>query len=66
MIASIEQKFQCSKKEWANTFAAIDNLRVLNKYHQKEINQLVSRFWKYIDASLNSVNTAIMKNILWF
>ena len=55
-----------SNKNWNQKFEAINNLRILNKYHQKEINQLVQKFWKYIYESLSSVKTAIMKNILMF
>ena len=67
VIKGIEDKFKTGKKEWKSKFTAIDNLRILNKFHKKEINQLFQRYWKYIQISLTTGKTmCITKNILLF
>ena len=53
-------------KDWMDHFKAIDTLRVLNKYYNKEVNDIFKNFWKYILSAMNDVKTAMQMNILLF
>lgn len=54
------------KAQWKPRFDAIDNLRILNKYHAKKMNEIISVFWNNILESFESQKTCIAKNILMF
>lgn len=61
---SIKQHFD--SHEWLDSFRAIDNLRILNKYHGEEINLIFQAFGNYIIDCILSRKTAVVKNILAF
>jgi len=54
------------KTQWKPRFDAIDNLRILNKYHANKMNEIISGFWPNILESFESQKTCIVKNILMF
>lgn len=54
------------KTNWKNVFDAIDNLRILNKYYSKDINDIINLFWGSISNCMDSQKTSIVKNILVF
>lgn len=65
VIGQIYTLFQ-DKTNWKNTFDAIDNLRILNKYYTHELNAIVVNFWKSILECLESAKTFVSKNALIF
>lgn len=54
------------KSHWKPKFDAIDNLRILNKYHASKMNEIIGLFWTYIHESFESQKTFVVKNILMF
>lgn len=54
------------KSHWKPKFDAIDNLRILNKYHFTKMNEIIGLFWNYIHESFESQKTFVVKNILMF
>lgn len=52
--------------DWLDHFNAIDNLRILGKYHAEDMNGIFDCFAKQIESSLNSSKSCIVKNALIF
>ena len=67
VLSQIEQSFQQGKTNWKKNFDAIDNIRILNKFHVKETSQIFARFWKYIDNIFKKPKmTYVIKNLLLY
>ena len=47
-------------------FYAINDLRIIHKFHSKEINFIFENFGEFIHSALISNKTCLVKNILYF
>ena len=65
VVESMKMLFS-DKINWKSKFDAVDNLRILNKYHFKMMNEIISVFGPYILECFESQKTCIAKNILMF
>ena len=65
VVASLKGLFE-DKAQWKSKFDAIDNLRILNKYYVKKMNEIIDMFWAFIIESFESQKSCIVKNILMF
>jgi len=65
VVQSMKALFS-DKANWKSKFDAVDNLRILNKYHFKMMNEIISEFGPYILECFESQKTSIAKNILMF
>jgi hypothetical protein len=59
-------KADFESSEWTTQFIAIDTLRCMNKYFSADVNYFFEAFGAYIQNSLFSFKTCIVKNILLF
>ena len=58
--------FNFNSSDWLDHFNAIDNLRILGKYHAENMNGIFDYFGRQIENSLNSSKSCIAKNALIF
>ena len=52
--------------QWYALFRAIDDLRILNKYHSDILIQNLHKFYSFISDSVNNLRSGISKNALLF
>ena len=64
VFEKLKEEFESS--DWITQFCSIDTLRSLNKHFPQEVNFLFQAFGAYIQSSLFSFKTCIVKNILLF
>lgn len=61
VVKQLQILFQ-EKSNWKNSFDAIDNLRILNKYLTRELNNIALAFWPNIIESLQSSKAFVARN----
>ena len=53
-------------EDWAAQFAAIDALRVCNKFHSSDLAENLDTFTDFIKASVDNLRSNVCKNALQF
>lgn len=51
-------------EEWHNQFSALDNLRIINKFHVDTLMFYLSQFAPFIKSGVDNLRSGISKNAL--